>query len=260
VGGLRTRTLEIGEYGLRIKALVGVGAALTALALLSSAALAGRTSVTGGAGLVKVTAAPGTNNSAAVSYRRAGVDQDGFSTWANFINDRAGVVTPPEEPDCQQNGPNTSLCYDGTSYRGQPGIGESFLVVLGDGNDSFFANRGLGVFEISGGPGRDRLFGHTLLRVIAASENEPASLDCPGDELRGGAGKDKLKTGCGEDLLAGGAGNDRIDARDPSKEKLGGSVGHDLRDYVNCGGGQDIAKVDKKDLVAQNCETVRGGS
>jgi hypothetical protein len=239
---------EIGEYRLRTKALVGVGAALAALALLPSAAGAGRTSVTGGAGLVKVTAAPGTNNSAAVSYRRAGVDQDGFSTWANFISDRAGVVTPPQEPDCQQNGPNTSVCYDGTSYRGMPGIGENFLVVLGDGNDFFSGDGGLGVFEVFGGSGNDRLYGHTRLRV-----NE-SSLDCPGDDLSGGPGNDRLKTGCGEDLLAGGTGNDRINARDPSKEKLGGSVGHDLRDYVRCGGGLDVAKVDKKDLVAQSCE------
>ena len=236
---------------------MGVAAALAALALVASAAFAGRTSVTGGSGLVKVTAAPGTNNTAAVDYRVAGVDQDGFSTWANFINDRAGVVTPPQEPDCQQTGPNTSRCDDGTSYRGSPGIGESFLVALGDRNDSFFGNGGLGVFEILGGPGSDRLYGHTRLRVIPASGNEPSSVDCPGDELRGGPGNDRLKTGCGEDLLAGGAGNDRIDARDPSKEKLGGSVGQDLRDYINCGAGEDIAKVDKKDLIAQNCETAR---
>jgi Ca2+-binding RTX toxin-like protein len=202
--------------------------------------------------LVKVTAAPGTNNSAAVSYRRAGVDQDGFSTWANFINDRAGVVTPPQEPDCQQNGPNTSVCYDGTSYRGSPGIGESFHVELRDGNDSFFGNGGQGVFEVLGGAGSDRLYGHT--RVRENPQSEPSPLDCPGDDLIGGPGNDRLKTGCGEDLLVGGRGSDRINARDPSKEKLGGSVGHDLRDYVRCGGGLDVAKVDKKDLVAESCE------
>ena len=123
--------------------------------------------------------------------------------------------------------------------------------MLGDGNDSFFGNGGLGVFEVFGGPGSDRLYGHTRLRVHPENEPNP---DCPGDDLSGGPGNDRLKTGCGEDLLAGGTGNDRINARDPSKEKLGGSIGDDLRDYVRCGGGLDVAKVDRKDLVAQSCE------
>jgi hypothetical protein len=256
-GRLVTRTREIGD-GLRTKAQVGVGAALAALALFPSAAPARPTSVTGGGGLVRVIAAPGTDNSATVAYRIAGVDPEGFSTWANYINDRAGVVTPPQEADCHQNGPTSSLCYDGSSYQGNPGIGEIFVVELGDGDDSFFANGGLGVFEISGGAGRDRLHGHMRLRVIQ-SEGEHPSQDCPGDELRGGPGRDRLKTGCGEDLLGGGDGDDRIDARDPSKKALGGSVGQDLRDYVTCGGGKDIAKVDRKDLVAENCEIVKGG-
>jgi RTX calcium-binding nonapeptide repeat (4 copies) len=242
----------------RAKALIGLGAALAAVALLPSAAPAGPTSVTGESGAVKVVAAPGTSNRVEVVYRVAGVDQDGFSTWANFINDRARVVTPPQEPDCRQDGPTTSICLDATSYRGSPGTGDIFQVELRDGNDSFIANRGLGVFEILGGSGRDRIYGHRMVRVIS-SEDEP-SRDCPGDELRGGPGNDKLRTGCGEDLLAGGSGNDRIDARDPSKKSLGGSLGSDLRDYVICGGGRDVAKVDRKDLVAEGCEVIRGGS
>jgi hypothetical protein len=237
----------------RAKALIGSGATLAALALLPGASSAGPTSVTNQSGAIKVSAAPGTSNRVQVDYRVAGTDQDGFSTWANFITDRARVVTPPEE-DCRQASPTTSLCLDGTSYRGSPGIGDIFDVELGDGNDAFFANRGLGVFEILGGSGRDRLQGHTLVRVIAGDE---PSRDCPGDELRGGPGNDRLRTGCGEDLLAGGSGNDRINARDPSKEKLGGSLGSDLRDYVNCGGGVDVARVDPKDLTTESCEIVR---
>ncbi len=136
--------------------LVGVGGALAALALVPSAALAGPTSVSGESGLVNLVAAPGTDNRAEVVYRTAGVDQDGFRTWANYIHDVARVVTPPQE-DCREDGPTTSLCYDRTSYRGARGIGDIFRVELGDGNDSFFANRGLGVFEILGGSGRDRI-------------------------------------------------------------------------------------------------------
>lgn len=238
----------------RAKALIGSGAALAALAVLPGASPAGPTTVTKPSGAIKVSAAPGTSNSAEVVYRVAGVDQDGFTTWANFITDRAGVVTPPQEPDCRQDGPTTSLCLDGTSYRGSRGIGDIFDIELGAGNDTFFANRGLGVFEILGGSGRDRLQGHTLVRVIAGDE---PSRDCPGDELRGGPGNDRLRTGCGEDLLAGGSGNDRINARDPSKEKLGGSLGSDLRDYVNCGGGVDVVRVDPKDLTTESCEIVR---
>jgi RTX calcium-binding nonapeptide repeat (4 copies) len=202
--------------------------------------------------LIKLTAAPGTGNRATVNYGRAGRDQDGFPTWANFVSDRAGVVT--RESDCEQRGPNTSVCHDETSYRGSPGIGESFLVVLGAGNDSFLGNGGQGVFEVLGGRGSDRLFGHTRVREIPATDGGEATRDCPGDELRGGPGSDRLKTGCGDDLLAGGAGNDSINARDPSKKKLGGSLGRRLRDYVNCGGGRDVARVDRKDLVSQSCE------
>jgi Ca2+-binding RTX toxin-like protein len=231
----------------RTRALAGVGAALVAFTILPSAAGADRTSVTGGLGSIELTAAPGTNNRAAVNYGRAGVDQDGFATWANFVSDRAGVVT--RESDCEQKDPTTSVCHDETSYRGSPGIGESFHVELRDGNDSFFGNGGLGVFEVFGGAGSDRLYGHTRVRVHP--ESEPSSRDCPGDDLIGGPGNDRLKTGCGDDLLAGGTGNDRINARDPSGGGVGGSDGND---YVRCGGGLDVARVDRNDLVAQSCE------
>jgi Ca2+-binding RTX toxin-like protein len=66
------------------------------------------------------------------------------------------------------------------------------------------------------------------------------------DRLLGGAGADRLVGGPGRDTLLGGIGNDRLESRDG------------VRDQVNCGPGkQDVAIVDRKDVVARDCETIR---
>jgi Ca2+-binding RTX toxin-like protein len=64
------------------------------------------------------------------------------------------------------------------------------------------------------------------------------------DKLYGEGGADCLVGGPGRDRLFGGAGNDEIRARDGAP------------DLVDCGPGQDVARVDKSDTV-RNCETVR---
>jgi len=78
------------------------------------------------------------------------------------------------------------------------------------------------------------------------------------DALRGGAGDDRLSGGAGDDVLtddrgtdrlSGGAGDDRINARDRR-----GS--NDRRDVVDCGSGDDTARVDSDDVV-RNCEHVQ---
>jgi hypothetical protein len=74
-----------------------------------------------------------------------------------------------------------------------------------------------------------------------------------GDRIKGGGGADAiygeggadcLEGGPGRDRIFGGAGNDEIRARDGSP------------DLVDCGPGDDVARVDKSDTV-RNCETVR---
>ena len=65
------------------------------------------------------------------------------------------------------------------------------------------------------------------------------------DRLIGLAGNDLLDGGSGRDVLNGGAGNDTLRARDGQ------------RDLVRCGSGRDLAVVDRRDVVARDCEAVR---
>ena len=60
----------------------------------------------------------------------------------------------------------------------------------------------------------------------------------------GGAGEDEIYGLEGRDFLLGGAGDDFIEAADGE------------RDHIGCGPGNDVVSVDKKDLVAHDCETV----
>ena len=61
--------------------------------------------------------------------------------------------------------------------------------------------------------------------------------------VNGGGGPDTISGGTGEDELSGGAGDDTINARDG------------VRDVVNCGSGDDLARVDALDVV-RGCEQV----
>jgi Ca2+-binding RTX toxin-like protein len=74
-----------------------------------------------------------------------------------------------------------------------------------------------------------------------------------GDRIKGGGGEDSiygeggadcLEGGPGRDRISGGEGNDEIRARDNAP------------DLVDCGPGDDVARVDKSDTV-RNCESVR---
>lgn len=57
-----------------------------------------------------------------------------------------------------------------------------------------------------------------------------------------------LKGGAGSDVITGGDGNDKIDARD-------GAV-----DRVTCGAGDDVAKLDPEDVIADATEENPKGS
>ena len=65
------------------------------------------------------------------------------------------------------------------------------------------------------------------------------------DVLDGGPGADFLHGGPGRDKFRGGPGPDRLDARD-------GAPG----DRVACGGGRDVVRADRGDVVSRDCERV----
>jgi Ca2+-binding RTX toxin-like protein len=64
------------------------------------------------------------------------------------------------------------------------------------------------------------------------------------DTVHALSGNDRVVGMAGNDVVHGGSGNDEIFSRDGT------------RDYVDCGPGSDVAKVDHKDVVAHNCEHV----
>ncbi len=98
--------------------------------------------------------------------------------------------------------------------------------------------------RLLGGPGDDVLFGRTGEDRLWGEDGD--------DYLEGGRGADGLAGGAGDDVLLGGWGRD----------KLGGGPGDDtfhaydgVRDIVDCGPGNDVAEVDRHDVV-RDCERV----
>ncbi len=98
------------------------------------------------------------------------------------------------------------------------------------------------------------------------------------DVIRGGPGSDdplspaigNLEGGLGADIISGGAGDDSLyDGGDSAVDILKGGDGNDwfmsfsfnrpaARDIVRCGdGSRDHAEVDRKDIVGDDCESVR---
>jgi Ca2+-binding RTX toxin-like protein len=102
---------------------------------------------------------------------------------------------------------------------------------------------------LDGGSGSDRIFG------MAGD-----------DTLQGGSGNDVVHGGDGVDRMYGGAGNDTLDdspRASQAADYYDGGPGSDeifsrdgKRDTVVCGSGHDVAKVDRKDKVAGDCESV----
>ncbi len=90
--------------------------------------------------------------------------------------------------------------------------------------------------------GRDCLYGESGADRLTGG---------PGDDLlSGGTGADALIDGDGLDVFTGGRGNDRIDARDTR------AAGRRRADTVRCGAGRDLARVDRRDRVARDCELI----
>jgi Ca2+-binding RTX toxin-like protein len=151
------------------------------------------------------------------------------------------------------------------------------------GHDGLYG--GAGDDRLYGGPGWDHLFGGGGDDLL---DGGPASTDWPSgdysrrERLVGGAGDDVLISHLGASVLMDGYGSNRFDSRDPLTDchvKLrrralasGGprcldwviaGRGNDVvqardgnLDLIQCGGGRDIAIVDRYDNV-WDCEVVR---
>jgi Ca2+-binding RTX toxin-like protein len=119
------------------------------------------------------------------------------------------------------------------------------------GNDEIHA-RG-GDDTVNGGPGRDEERGGKGKDTLNGDDGRDNLDGNQGDDtLNGGANDDKLKDRRGANTFNGGEGDDRIDARDRGHERgQAASI-----DTVDCGPGDDEARVDSNDKVV-NCEHVK---
>jgi Ca2+-binding RTX toxin-like protein len=123
------------------------------------------------------------------------------------------------------------------------------------GNDKLFSLRGRD--NLLGGPGKDIVLGGNERRPLGGDKN-----------LVGGRGNDVVNGGKASDNVVGGEGNDFLtdgEFTNAVKDTLSGGPGNDVidpinkpgvKDVVSCGSGFDRVLVDRKDLVAPDCEKV----
>jgi len=108
------------------------------------------------------------------------------------------------------------------------------------------APKGAHINVIRGTPRPDRLIGTNRRdKILGRGAGDKLKGRGAEDVLKGGKGGDVISGGKAFDRLNGGRGNDWIDARD----------GHP--DQIDCGPGNDFAKVDRNEDGVYNCETVR---
>jgi Ca2+-binding RTX toxin-like protein len=101
-----------------------------------------------------------------------------------------------------------------------------------------------GADRINGGSGGDRIRGRGGDdRLRSFGGRDCLSGGSGDDSLSGGSRRDRISGGSGRDRISGGSGSDRIKAVDGT------------RDRVNCGSGNDTARVDRRDSV-RRCEHV----
>ncbi|MFN8151173.1 MAG: PQQ-dependent sugar dehydrogenase [Solirubrobacterales bacterium] len=164
---------------------------------------------------------------AAADDRPLGITVDGPSSFGEDVCGRVYVAS--------LNGP-VSRFVDGsptdcTAFGGEPPVDPSIACSRRlEGTD--------GKDRLRGGQGGDRVLGKGGNDKLTGG---------PGDDcVIGGRGRDKVTGGRGNDLMRGGAGGDVMHA--------GGDGGE--RDRVLCGGGRDVAVVDRYDRT-RGCERVR---
>ena len=111
--------------------------------------------------------------------------------------------------------------------------------------------------NLLGGPGKDIVYGGDENRQSGGNKN-----------MVGGSGNDSVIGGRGSDIVLGEEGNDLV-ADGPDREfatdNVSGGDGNDVVaavnrpafvDLVSCGGGFDRVIVDRKDVLAPDCEKV----
>ncbi|MGH2821176.1 MAG: calcium-binding protein [Actinomycetota bacterium] len=101
-------------------------------------------------------------------------------------------------------------------------------VICGLGGDDILSGAD-GRDILIGGPGHDILDGQAGADVLSGGSGP--------DGLVGASGKDALVGGRGRDVLAGGSGDDKVYARDGRRDRVLG------------GGGNDVGRLDRRDLV-----------
>jgi Ca2+-binding RTX toxin-like protein len=89
---------------------------------------------------------------------------------------------------------------------------------------------------IHGGGGGDAIYGLAGNDVLFGDDDN--------DQVWGGPGDDVLYGGRGVDVIVGRLGNDRIYAQDQTK------------DYIQCGGGYDVVRADRRDVIDVTCDKV----
>jgi Ca2+-binding RTX toxin-like protein len=143
------------------------------------------------------------------------------------------------------NGPDTLRGTSGADNLLGKGGNDILLALAGNDN-------------LLGGPGKDIVLGGTLHRALGGNKN-----------LAGGRGNDVIGGGNDSDNVVGGSGNDLMSdgtvEDDHSRDILSGGAGKDVivaanspafGDIVTCGSGFDRVLVDRKDVVAPDCERV----
>jgi Ca2+-binding RTX toxin-like protein len=133
--------------------------------------------------------------------------------------------------------------------------------LMGKGGDDTLFSRA-GTDTLLGGSGKDRLVGGK--KVGTAYRTQGGHKD-----LLGGSGNDNIVGGRGSDTIVGGEGNDLLATGDTLTEtaddKVFGGSGTDAINALSdpaaeaeifCGDGTDVVIVNRKDVVAADCEKV----
>lgn len=141
--------------------------------------------------------------------------------------------------------PDATFDYDNVVLRASTSRGAGQTGVC-QGSAALVRRGGSGNDALQGTSGKDVLLGHGGGDAVSGlGDNDCVKGHAGRDTLKGGAGDDRVVPGKGRDRSAAGKGDDTVNARDGR------------RDRVNCGAGDDLAKVDRKDKVSRNCERVK---
>jgi hypothetical protein len=230
---------------------VGAFAAPTHLAVGTTVHLSGPDPRFGSPGEVLVNAGSARNHSVEVSYEAA---RDAF-----VITDSRGLRA--FDDGCTRLGPDRVRCESPA-----PEGPASVSIAAGKGDDKLRTDATVGGFvTLDGGNGRN---------VLKISKRASGGGDLSGgrgrDRILGGAGRDSISDYAGRDVVRGRGGGDIVFVDLRSQEQGGrnrifGGGGGDLilaknghgRDEIDCGRGDDEARLDRVDPKPRACENVR---